>query len=198
MIDVHRTSRLSLSTNRVSFSHLCLAKSAEDLDSYVGQDGDMDIACLVVSRYPEDVYERAMARASDLVETPDLEVHIASLEKPPRVVVSGFPTTPSEVGIDEFAVKLAYAKLLGTYAGPGRYPHTHKLAVTDRGIIRDPNGMSGSPVYVKVPPPPHSRRNPYILIGMVVIGKKDADLEYVTQRPLVNLARDAIARLKDA
>ncbi|WP_131931451.1 MULTISPECIES: hypothetical protein [Burkholderia] len=175
----------------VNFTHVGLAKASTNFDDYVGADGDMDLACLVASKERHDLYEIALHRSTDLHSTPELLEKIASCEAPPKLIVHGFSSTTPDVGIEDNGARLASARLLGTYAGRGRYPHTHKLRITDRGVIDDLDGMSGSPIYAKVPPPPWSRRNPYILIGMAVIAGGDY-LEFIGQQEIVRLARDVL------
>ena len=160
----------------VRFSRIGRAVATERLDEFLGDnEGDLGIVALeVADDCPPDVLAEVRARSVVLPPTGEwLEKslrHFANDGQEPVFRMRGYPQEGTETQFEygDQRIVMQAVEQMGQHIGPGRYLHTRQLRVFDNSPVNDHNGMSGSPVRMRVSGPSEER---YALVGMVLGGR---------------------------
>jgi hypothetical protein len=163
----------------------------------VSEKSDMDLVALEVKEHKPGVLFNLMQRSVTLPPTGEwFEKTLALVEGQGDEVmlrVEGFPQlgTDTKIDYDPISVVVQGRKLIGRHVGPGPYPHTRSMEIMlDEGETCDLNGMSGSPVYMKV------AADNYALVGMALNGVFPR-LHFATVESLTKTIQACIGPIED-
>lgn len=159
----------------IHFDSVRIIKANEELDLYLGTDGDVDIAIAEadLSVLPNDDREELFSRCLPLPKTAafwDFFKGIATNEN--KLLITGFPRhgTETEIDYDAPLMTVQGAHLKGVYTGAGVRPGCGRVKITDARGIERYDGFSGGPVLIKAG---NNGQTIYYLAGMVVTGSSE-------------------------
>lgn len=149
-----------------------------------GAQGDLEIVALEVFDHRPGVIAQLLPRCVVLLPRGEwfertLKL-FASHGEEPLLRVQGFPATGTEGAIDydRLHVVTQGVQLIGRHTGVGPYPHTRSIRIVDGTPAWDLDGMSGSPVYMRV------SDDRFALVGLALNGVFPvlhfATVEYLT------------------